>query len=129
MNFNQIISRFQTHNTIDIHHANQLIIVESPSKAISLSLFLGQYFFVFPSFGNFFHISHLKHIDFLFNIHFNFSILKPFFHKLFSLFTPTHIFFATDHDREGEIISYIFFSYHINKKRYIHFFIDSKLHH
>jgi len=116
MDFNRIIYRFLADNTIDTLHAHNLIIVESPSKAHTLSSFLGQHFFVFPSFGLFFHISHLKHIDSHFNILFNFSHLKPFFHKLFSLFTPSHIFFATDLDREGEFISYIFFPYHINKK-------------
>lgn len=109
MNFNHIISRFQYDNTIDTLGASNLVIVESPSKAYTLSLFLGHNFFVFPSFGLFFHISHLKHIDSSFHIHFLFSHLKLFFHTLFSLFSPTHIFFATDHDREGELISYIFF--------------------
>jgi len=116
MDFNRIIYRFQADNTIDTLGASKLIIVESPSKAHTLSSFLGLNFFVFPSFGLFFHISHLKHIDSHFNILFQFSHLLHFFRKLFSFFTPSHIFFATDHDREGELISYIFFPYTINKK-------------
>jgi len=106
MDFNRIIYRFLADNTIDTLGASKLIIVESPSKAHTLSSFLGLNFFVFPSFGLFFHISHLKHIDSHFNILFQFSHLLHFFRKLFSFFTPSHIFFATDHDREGELISY-----------------------
>ena len=124
MNFYHIIHRFQNDNTIDTLGASKLIIVESPAKAHSLSIFLGHHFFVFPSFGLFFHISHLKHIDSSFHILFQFSFLKPFLHYLFSLFSPNHIFFATDHDREGEIISYIFFLIISIKKIYT-FFIDS----
>ena len=124
MNFNHIISRFQYDNTIDTLGASKLLIVESPSKAYTLSLFLGHNFFVFPSFGLFFHISHLKLIDSSFHIHFQFSHLKLFFHTLFSLFSPTHIFFATDHDREGELISYIFFPCYLESKKIYVFLIQ-----
>lgn len=88
MNFYHIIHRFQNDNTIDTLGASILIIVESPAKAHTLSIFLGHHFFVFPSFGLFFHISHLKHIDSSFHIHFQFSFLKPFLHTLFLFSHP-----------------------------------------
>ena len=84
---------------------SHILFVESPAKARLFSHFLPSHFFIFPTFGSFFFLPHLKHILSSFHIHF---FLKPFaqFAKLFSTFL--HIFFATDTDRDGESFSHIF---------------------
>jgi hypothetical protein len=86
-------------------HFSHILFVESPAKARLFSHFLPSHFFIFPTFGSFFFLPHLKLISFSFTPSF---LFKPFAHfaKLFSTFL--HILFATDTDRDGESFSHIF---------------------
>ena len=87
------------------YHFSHILFVESPAKARLFSHFLPSHFFIFPTFGSFFFLPHIKHILSSFHILFFF---KPFilFAKRFFLFK--HILFATDTDRDGESFSHIF---------------------
>ena len=84
---------------------SHIIFVESPAKARLFSHFLPSHFFIFPTFGSFFFLPHLKHISSSFFIHFS---TKPFAIFANSLSHFLHIFFATDTDRDGESFSHIF---------------------
>ena len=85
------------------YHFSHILFVESPAKARLFSHFLPSHFFIFPTFGSFFFLPHIKHILSSFHILFFF---KPFilFAKRFFLFK--HILFATDTDRDGESFSH-----------------------
>ena len=94
-----------THFHLLIPSFSHIIFVESPAKARLFSHFLPSHFFIFPTFGSFFFLPHLKLIYS--------SLLPSFFFKPFAHFAKLfysfkHILFATDTDRDGESFSHIF---------------------
>ncbi|WP_185870280.1 type I DNA topoisomerase [Blattabacterium cuenoti] len=88
-----------------------LVIVESPTKANTIQMFLGKNFYVVPSYGHLIDLPEKKiGIDINKNFHPNYVILpkkKKIVQNLQSLIEDYKIIWlASDEDREGEAIAY-----------------------
>lgn len=89
-----------------------LIIVESPSKCKKIEEYLGEDYRCIASKGHLRDIQGLKSINIKGNFEIEFSIMKEkeshiqFMKKHIEKYEPSHIYLATDDDREGEAISW-----------------------
>ena len=98
--------------TLDIGSAKYLIIVESPSKCKKIEGFLGPQFKCIASKGHLREINGLKSINIKGNFEITFSHVAEkeahiqYMKEIIRQFPNTHVYLATDDDREGEAISW-----------------------
>tara|TARA_B100000900_G_scaffold416022_1_gene448535 strand:+ start:229 stop:2580 length:2352 start_codon:yes stop_codon:yes gene_type:complete len=111
-------------------NANNLLIVESPSKCSKIETFLGDDYACIASVGHLQTINSLKDIDTKNDYKPQFKIIEEKkghilqMKKIISNFSPENIYIATDDDREGEAIAWhicILFCLDINNTKRIIF--------
>lgn len=102
----------QLTNSNNLNHADYLVIVESPSKCAKIEHYLGVNYCCIASKGHLRQIEGLKSIDTKNSFSPTFTILpekKEHITKMKSIiskFSSSHIYLATDDDREGEAIAW-----------------------
>src|SRR6056300_199708 len=102
----------QLTNSNTLNHADYLVIVESPSKCAKIEHYLGVNYCCIASKGHLRQIEGLKSIDTKNSFSPTFTILpekKEHITKMKSIiskFSSSHIYLATDDDREGEAIAW-----------------------